>query len=100
MVEVHCSTCLRMCKTDMSTCLSMCMCVIHSDQTCGVRGRHSIVNSRLLQDIVPDVNQRGLGGAVLSLDQEKAFDRRLFAAIKTLSGRVVRSVVLIARAWV
>ena len=24
MVEVHCSTCLRMCKTDMSTCLSMC----------------------------------------------------------------------------
>ena len=49
--------------------------VIHSDQTCGVRCRHSIVNSRLLQDIVTDVNQRGLGGAVLSLDQEKAFDR-------------------------
>ena len=24
MVEVHCSTCLRMCKTDMSTCLRMC----------------------------------------------------------------------------
>ena len=48
--------------------------VIHSDQTCGVRGRHSIVNSHLLQDIVTDINQRGLGGAVLSLDQEKAFD--------------------------
>ena len=49
--------------------------MIYSDQTCGVRGRTSIVNSRLLQDIVTDVNQRGLGGAVLSLDQEKAFDR-------------------------
>ena len=49
--------------------------VIHSDQTCGIRGRTSIVNSRLLQDIVTDINQCGLGGAVLSLDQEKAFDR-------------------------
>ena len=28
MVEVHCSTCLRMCKTDMSTCLSMCTTVM------------------------------------------------------------------------
>ena len=34
-----------------------------------------MVNRRMLQDLVNDVNSRGLGGAVLSLDQEKAFDR-------------------------
>lgn len=31
--------------------------VIHSDQTCGIRSRTSIVNSRLLQDIITDINQ-------------------------------------------
>ena len=36
--------------------------VISTDQFCGVTDRNSIVNAR------------GLGGAVLSLDQEKAFD--------------------------
>ena len=49
--------------------------IIHSDQSCGVRGRNPVVNNRLMQDIVSDINSRGLGGAVLSLDQEKAFDR-------------------------
>ena len=49
--------------------------IIHSNQSCGVKGRNPIVNNRLLQDIVDDLNHRGIGGAVLSLDQEKAFDR-------------------------
>lgn len=49
--------------------------IIHTDQSCGVRGRNPVVNNRLMQDIVSDINRRGLGGAILSLDQEKAFDR-------------------------
>ena len=49
--------------------------VISPDQSCGVKGRNPTLNNRLLQDIVSDLNNRGLGGAVLSLDQEKAFDR-------------------------
>ena len=49
--------------------------IIHPDQSCGVRGRNPVVNNRLMQDIVDDINNRSLGGAVLSLDQEKAFDR-------------------------
>ena len=49
--------------------------VVRPDQSCGVRGRDSVVNRRMLQDLVNDVNRRGLGRAVLSLDQEKAFDR-------------------------
>ena len=48
---------------------------IHPNQSCGVCGRSSTPNTLLLQDIVHDINDRGLGGAILSLDQEKAFDR-------------------------
>lgn len=50
-------------------------CVIISDQTCGVPGRNCAENVRLLHDVVSHANQRGKGGAVISLDQEKAFDR-------------------------
>ena len=46
--------------------------IIHPNQSGGVRGRSSTPNTRLLQDIVHDINARGLGGAILSLDQEKA----------------------------
>ena len=49
--------------------------LINPNQTCGIKGRNPYVNNRMLQDIVSDLNSRGLGGAVLSLDQEKAFDR-------------------------
>ena len=49
--------------------------VIHTDQSCSVPGRNPVHNIRLLHDIVSDLNSRGLGGAILSLDQEKAFDR-------------------------
>ena len=49
--------------------------VIHSDQTCGVRDHNPTINRRMLQDIFNDINRHSLGVAVLSLDQEKAFDR-------------------------
>ena len=49
--------------------------LINPNQTCGIKGRNPHVNNRMLQDIISDLNSRGLGGAVLSLDQEKAFDR-------------------------
>jgi len=49
--------------------------VIHPDHTCGVRGRYIGENVALLRDIMNFVNQENLPAAILSLDQEKAFDR-------------------------
>ena len=49
--------------------------VIHSDQTCGVRGRYIGENVALLRDVAHYVNELNLPAAVLALDQEKAFDR-------------------------
>ena len=49
--------------------------MIHPDQTCGVRGRYIGENVSLLGDVVTFTNQADLPAAVLSLDQEKAFDR-------------------------
>ena len=40
--------------------------IIHSDQSCGVRGRNRTMNNYLMQNTVDDINQCGLGGAVLS----------------------------------
>ena len=45
------------------------------DQRCGVRGQNSIATTRFLQDVINNVNNHGLGGAILLLDQEKAFDQ-------------------------
>ena len=44
-------------------------------QLCGVPGRFSGSNIRTIQDIVNFCNSNALEGAILSLDQEKAFDR-------------------------
>ena len=49
--------------------------MIHSDQTCGVRGRYIGENVALLRDVVHYVNEQNLPAAILALDQEKAFDR-------------------------
>ena len=53
--------------------------VIHSvvsmDQSCGIPDRFSSENVRALQDAVSYVDANNSGGAVISLDQEKAFDR-------------------------
>ena len=49
--------------------------VIHPDQSCGVRGRYIGENVVLLRGIVDFSTESGTPGAILSLDQEKAFDR-------------------------
>ena len=49
--------------------------VVSPSQTCGVPGRFSGEHVRLLQDIVNFSNTNNVGAAILSLDQEKAFDR-------------------------
>lgn len=49
--------------------------VIHPDQACGVPGRNVSETTRLLKDIVHHANSLNRGGAIISLDQEKAFDR-------------------------
>ena len=48
--------------------------VVHPDQTCGVPGRFSSENVRALTDIISQVNQTNSAAAIISLDQEKAFD--------------------------
>ena len=49
--------------------------VISPCQTCGVPGRFSGEVVRLIQDSVDYANSSNLGGFLLSMDQEKAFDR-------------------------
>ena len=55
--------------------LSVIHLVVHPDQSCGVPGRRSSDNLRLLHDLLANANTNKIGGAVISLDQEKAFDR-------------------------
>ena len=49
--------------------------VVSKDQTCGVQGRFIGENVALLRDIVDYASFCNVPAAVLSLDQEKAFDR-------------------------
>ena len=49
--------------------------VINTSQSCGVPGRNPSENCWLLKDLILDANTHSTGGAVLSLHQEKAFDR-------------------------
>ena len=48
--------------------------VVASDQTCGIPGRYTGKNVALLQDIASFASESGMPVAILSLDQEKAFD--------------------------
>lgn len=48
--------------------------VVHSDQTCGIPGRYIAENVSLLRDVVDVTSELNLPAAILSLDQEKAFD--------------------------
>ncbi len=48
---------------------------MHPDQTCGVPGRSGSLNLTLIRDAIGWAEQRRLSLAILSLDQEKAFDR-------------------------
>ena len=49
--------------------------VVSADQTCGVPGRFIGENVALLRDVVSLASEQNLPVAILSLDQEKAFDR-------------------------
>ena len=49
--------------------------VISDSQSCGVPGRFSGSNIRTIHHIVDYCNSNQLGGAIISLDQEKNFDR-------------------------
>ena len=49
--------------------------VIGPDQTCGVRGRYIGKNVAFLKDLVEFTSETERPAAILSLEQEKAFDR-------------------------
>ena len=49
--------------------------VVGVAQTCGVPGRFSSENVRFIQDAIDYANDSNTGAALISLDQEKAFDR-------------------------
>ena len=49
--------------------------VLHEDQTCGVPGRSIFSNLNLVRDLIGYCNSKNLPPAIISLDQEKAFDR-------------------------
>ena len=49
--------------------------IIQEEQTCGVKGRNIHDNLMILRDTVDYVNNENIQTAMLSIDQEKAFDR-------------------------
>ena len=49
--------------------------VIHPDQTCAVPGRQISDSLALLRDTIAYVQDRQVDTCLISLDQEKAFDR-------------------------
>ena len=49
--------------------------VVHSDQTCGVPGRSIFSNLQLVRDLLDMINKTNETGILVTLDQEKAFDR-------------------------
>ena len=49
--------------------------IVAEDQTCGVPGRFIVENVSIICDVVSFASRTGVPLAVLSLDQEKAFDR-------------------------
>ena len=49
--------------------------ILSEDQTCGVPGRSIFENLFLLRDTIDFVTHKHLQAAIISLDQEKAFDR-------------------------
>ena len=49
--------------------------LIHSDQSCSVKNRSIQDNCHYIRDIVEYINDENDTGVLLSLDQEKAFDR-------------------------
>lgn len=63
--------------------------LVSEDQTCGVKGRAGSFNLSLIRDVISWVEERNLPLCLLSLDQEKAFDRVshvfLFKVLQTMN---------------
>ena len=49
--------------------------LINEDQTYGVQGRNIQENLMVLRDVIDYVNLYNKDAAIISIDQEKAFDR-------------------------
>ena len=49
--------------------------IINSDQTCSVPGRSIEQTISFIRDLIEYVNQKNLPGAIICIDQMKAFDR-------------------------
>ena len=49
--------------------------IIHRDQTCGVVGRSIFSNLQLIRDTLDMIDKTDEPGILITLDQEKAFDR-------------------------
>ena len=49
--------------------------IVHQDQTCGVVGRTIFSNLSLIHDVLHMINKTDETGILVSVDQEKAFDR-------------------------
>eukprot|EP00061_Rhincodon_typus_P015262 g42839.t1 len=68
--------------------------VIHPDQTCAVPGRMISESLALLRDMIAHVQDKELDASLISLDQEKAFDRILLNYIQERlpegAGNIVR----------
>lgn len=55
--------------------------VVNKDQTCGVPGRFNGENVALLRDVIEYASSSDTPITILSLDQEKAFDRVLWSLL-------------------
>ena len=49
--------------------------IVHRDQTCGVVGRSIFSNLQLIRDVLDMIDKTNETGILVTLDQEKAFDR-------------------------
>lgn len=49
--------------------------IVHQDQTCGVPGRTIFSNLQLVRDVLDMIDKTYEAGILVTLDQEKAFDR-------------------------
>ena len=64
--------CTKVLANRLKTVLSV---ILSEDQTCGIPGRSIYENLFLLRDTLDYVHHKQLSAALISLDQEKAFDR-------------------------
>ena len=63
--------------------------IIHEDQTCSVPGRTIHSNLLLTRDVINYTNRKNIKGFIITIDQEKAFDRvdrkMLFKTLKRMN---------------